>query len=271
MPVPLHRRRLLSRGATIRRRCWRGSVRPAQPAAPCCPTRSGACARRLARRDVGGGARPCGRGRVQPCRRPAADAIAGRRGTADRRRADIRRHLRRLHRRTAGRWRPGRRRARRGPCCQPRYVLTALATGGSDPNPMQPKEKPMPDVEIYTQPWCPYCARAINFEEQRRRVSRDRCAGRDACPRGGARALGRSDERSADFHRRQAHRRFGRPRCSGPGRQTRSAADQARLIFTLFHAIYWHSLALSATMLPNSHVSGTDGRIRTNDPLRPSL
>lgn len=69
----------------------------------------------------------------------------------------------------------------------------------------------MPKVEIYTQPWCPYCARALNlltekgvaFEEihapsgsAARSEARDRSGGRTSVPQIfiGGRAIGGSDE-----------------------------------------------------------------------------
>ena len=67
----------------------------------------------------------------------------------------------------------------------------------------------MPEIEVYTQPWCPYCARAISLLTSKGVTVRDIDA-----PHGSAEreefepAFGRANHGAADLHRRPAHRRL---------------------------------------------------------------
>ena len=66
-------------------------------------------------------------------------------------------------------------------------------------------------VEIYTQPWCPYCARAIDLLRKKGVAFQEIDAPQGSAERGRGGPALRTLQRAADFHRRGAYRRMRRP------------------------------------------------------------
>ena len=112
----------------------------------------------------------------------------------------------------------------------------------------------MAEIEIYTQPWCPYCARAISLLEKKGVQVREIEAPHGTPEREEAvRPLRRADIGAADLHRRAAYRRLRRPDGAGARRQARSAAAGLNAPLTL----PWHPGVPSARMASNADPSRT--------------
>ena len=70
----------------------------------------------------------------------------------------------------------------------------------------------MPDIEVYTQPWCPFCAQALSLLGSKGVAFREIDAPHGSAARQEAiTSLWWADHRSADLHRRAAHRWLRRP------------------------------------------------------------
>ena len=139
------------RGSPARRRCWTRLRRVRRDAC-----RSARCRRPSARRrwPAPFAVRPA------PARDPGRCARA-----ADRRRADHGRHRGSLHARRCSRpgsaaWTCWRRRALLGR--NSRLTRSDLAKPARRER-YSSGETQMPNIEIYTQPWCPYCERAVGL------------------------------------------------------------------------------------------------------------
>ena len=63
------------------------------------------------------------------------------------------------------------------------------------------------EIEIYTQPWCPYCSRAVSLLSGKGVAFREIDAPHGSAERAGIDPpFGRADHGAADLHRRQAYR-----------------------------------------------------------------
>ena len=125
-----------------------------------------------------------------------------------------------------------------------------LPINGERPKLARGRSQWMPEIEIYTQPWCPFCARAVNLFTRKGVAFREIEA-----PHGTAQreefdpAVRRADLGAADLHRRQAYR--WQRRSDGAGRQGWARSAVAGGLRHDCHSCDigpWHSLAGSAKL-----------------------
>ena len=84
----------------------------------------------------------------------------------------------------------------------------------------------MPKIEIYTQVFCPYCARALSLLRKKGVAFQEIDAPGGSAARAEAhRAFRRQDHRAADFHRWRIDRRLRRSDGAGARRQIGCIAD----------------------------------------------